>query len=227
MSLFARPFLTNDSSNSSSFHPLFRLLDDFDAYSRTPQSLLQNQHHGGHQRATFFNPRFDVREHEESYELVGELPGVAQKDVELEFTDPQTLIVRGRSEREYSSGTPPTGGAIEPAVSQGRITEAGDHHATVEEAVDESEATNGATDKAASKENTSTEVAQPATQQKAQPQTKYWVSERSVGSFSRSFNFPSRIDQDAVKASLKNGILSVVVPKARKIESRKITIDSE
>ncbi|RKF79831.1 30 kDa heat shock protein, partial [Golovinomyces cichoracearum] len=53
---------------------------------------------------------------------------------------------------------------------------------------------------------------------------KYWVMERNVGEFSRSFGFPTQIDQDAVKASMKNGILSIVVPKAKKQEGRKITI---
>ncbi len=50
------------------------------------------------------------------------------------------------------------------------------------------------------------------------------MSERSVGEFSRSFSFPVRVDQDAVKASMKNGILSILVPKAKKHESRKIDI---
>ena len=53
---------------------------------------------------------------------------------------------------------------------------------------------------------------------------RYWVSERRVGEFSRSFSFPTRVDQDQVMASMKNGILSILVPKAKKTEGRKITI---
>lgn len=53
----------------------------------------------------------------------------------------------------------------------------------------------------------------------------FWVLERSVGEFSRSFGFPIPVDQDGVKASLKNGILRVEVPKTKKQESRKITIE--
>jgi HSP20 family protein len=222
MSLFSRPFMPSDAS-STSFHPLFRLLDDFDAYNRGPTTST-NTHH---QRAAFFNPRFDVREREDAYELHGELPGVQQKDIELEFTDPQTLIVRGRSEREYSAGTPPAG-ALEGSQTQGRITDEGDHHATVEDTVDESEAAKAGAENSAPKQGTVVAQQPKKQQQPEQAHTKYWVSERSVGSFSRSFSFPTRIDQDAVKASLKNGILSVVVPKAKKMnESRKITIDSE
>ncbi|KAG9307762.1 hypothetical protein G9A89_023327 [Geosiphon pyriformis] len=41
----------------------------------------------------------------------------------------------------------------------------------------------------------------------------YWSSERVIGSFSRAFQFPGRIEPQKVKASYKDGILSVVVPK--------------
>ena len=58
------------------------------------------------------------------------------------------------------------------------------------------------------------------------PKYRYWVSERSVGEFHRSFTFPGKVDQEAVKASLKNGILSVVVPKSTVKEARKIEISS-
>lgn len=57
-----------------------------------------------------------------------------------------------------------------------------------------------------------------------QPRRRYWVSERSVGTFHRTFSFPKRIDSEGVTASLKNGILDIVVPKAKAPEARKITI---
>ena len=66
---------------------------------------------------------------------------------------------------------------------------------------------------------------QEVQQASERPQSRYWVSERSVGQFSRSFAFPSRVDQDNVRASLKNGILSIVVPKASAPTTRKINIE--
>ena len=57
------------------------------------------------------------------------------------------------------------------------------------------------------------------------PKYKYWVSERSVGEFHRSFSFPGRVDTDGVKASLKNGILHVTVPKSVHKESKRIQIE--
>merc|ERR1711988_987594 len=43
---------------------------------------------------------------------------------------------------------------------------------------------------------------------------KYWVAERSIGEFSRAFNFAHRVSPDGVTAELKSGVLSVHVPKA-------------
>lgn len=164
-----------------------------------------------------FAPKFDVKELPEAYELQGELPGVEQKDIDIEFTDYATLTVRGRNERSYTSGTPPPG-LVEGPITQGAIENAQaatnnghkEHQATVE---DEPETPNEQVTKAPAKAATPKE-----------PETKFWVSERSVGEFSRSFSFPERIDQDAVRASMKNGILSIIVPKAKKQEKRKITI---
>ena len=56
---------------------------------------------------------------------------------------------------------------------------------------------------------------------KAEPQHHYWVSERSVGEFARSFHFPNPVDHENVKASMKNGILRVVVPKTEKAKPQK------
>jgi len=167
-----------------------------------------------------FSPKFDVRELPEAYELHGELPGIEQKDVEIEFTDPQTLTIRGRTERSYSSGTPPSH-LVEGQKTGGAITEGGEHSQNSHKATVEDE-----NESQAKKSDTQVVAQDQKEQQQPKEQAKFWVSERSVGEFARSFSFPSRVDQDAVKASMKNGILSVLVPKAKKHESRKIAITS-
>ncbi|KAF7164150.1 hypothetical protein CNMCM5623_008840 [Aspergillus felis] len=167
------------------FAPLFRLLDDYDTHrsSRGQTSSVRS-----------FAPRFDVRETNDAYLLDGELPGIAQKDIDIEFSDNDTLVIKGRSEREYHSGTP-------------------------EQPTQES----------SEKENT--EVIKSSDQQKQvskheKKQHRFWVTERSVGEFHRTFQFPTPVDQDSVKASLKNGILSIVVPKkVVNTGARKITIE--
>ncbi|KAF2635893.1 HSP20-like chaperone [Massarina eburnea CBS 473.64] len=47
---------------------------------------------------------------------------------------------------------------------------------------------------------------------------------RFHGSFERTFRFPERIDAATVKASLKNGLLSITVPKTKAPEVRRILI---
>lgn len=44
----------------------------------------------------------------------------------------------------------------------------------------------------------------------------YHVSERRFGMFQRSFSLPPSVDADKVQATMKNGVLSVVLPKAAK-----------
>ncbi|KAG7428670.1 30 kDa heat shock protein [Fusarium oxysporum f. sp. raphani] len=109
------------------------------------------------------------------------------------------MVIRGKSERTYTSGNPPAGlvegpsahGALEgegaePSKSQPKQSHKGDKH-------DE--------------------------------KTKYWLAERSIGEFSRTFTFPSHVDQDGVSASFEDGILTIIVPKVKKHESRRIHID--
>lgn len=208
MAFFPRTFITGDSQNGSSpasFHPLFRLLDDFDTYSQRGDNEHRNL-------ARTFNPKFDVREVDNGYELHGELPGIEQKDVEIEFTDSQTLNIRGKIEREYTSGEKPS---LENGSSDTKKIES--HQPTVEDDYDTADkpTTSTSVEKAKSPEEKQVQQAKPA--------SKFWVSERSVGSFSRVFNFSQPIDHDNVKASMKNGLLSIYVPK-KKAESRRIQI---
>lgn len=215
MSLFPRGFYASDPN----FTSLFRLLDDFDTYNRE----VQGGKEGGRntrQLARTFNPKFDVRETETAYELHGELPGIDRENVTMEFTDPQTVVIRGRVERTYSSGNLPS-------TNASAITEKGEDHASAHKVTVEDEAAEEAKERG----NNGTQVAKHQNghveqqQQRKGPVEKYWVSERSVGEFSRTFSFPTRVDQDTVTANLKDGILSVVVPKAKKNETRRIAIN--
>lgn len=151
--------------------------EDFD---RDPFHILTSRRHGGNpflqnresDLVRNFSPRFDVRESEEAYHLDGELPGINQKDIEIEFSDPHTLVIKGHSTRQYEQTNTEDEESAAPVPS-----EAGEN-----------------------------------LRRRGAPY-KYWVSERSSGSFHRTFNFPLQVDQDSVKASLRNGILAVHVPK--------------
>lgn len=186
-------------SSPNGFDTLLRLLDTSEAAPR--------HSHQSHVRS--FTPRFDVREGESGYELHGELPGIKQEDVDIEFVDSNTLVIKGRSEREYVTKSTEEDGKPVKAV------DAKPHKATVED-----ESTDVTSKAVSPAENDTIET------RREEPSYRYWVSERSVGEFHRSFTFPGKVDRDGVKASLNNGILTVLVPKQLKkeTESRKITI---
>jgi HSP20 family protein len=59
------------------------------------------------------------------------------------------------------------------------------------------------------------------------PAMKDWAvhrQERPSGEFSRTIAFPAEIDADGVQASLKDGVLSITLPKAPTAKPRKIEV---
>ncbi len=50
------------------------------------------------------------------------------------------------------------------------------------------------------------------------------VRERAEAKFSREFTLPTRVDAEAVEATLANGVLRVVLPKAKESRARTITV---
>lgn len=190
MAFFQRNFYPE-----TSFTPLFRLLQDFDDYSRQTNGGSASGRRTG---ITPWQPKFDVRETDAAYELHGELPGMNKENVNIEFTDSQTLVVHGRVERTYTAGEkdkkPP-----KPTVE------------------DE--------DAAAGKSGEVSKKGDDKDSNKPTDNAKYWLSERSVGEFSRTFSFPTRVDQDKVSANFKDGILNITIPKAAKHEPKKIAVN--
>lgn len=207
--IFTSPFFPHNHFGpaSADFAPLFRLLDNAtsDLVPSTSRGALQAG------RRTF-TPRFDVREQGSAYELQGELPGIEQKDLQIEFVDDTTLVIRGWTATESSS------------TNEHEAVDGSEKKASVEDEHVDARAESASSEGV---QTPGTEVAEQSQQQPAktaEPSFKYWVSERSVGEFERRFSFPGRVDQEAVKASLKNGILSVVVPKIVAKEARRIKI---
>jgi HSP20 family molecular chaperone IbpA len=187
------------------FAPLFRLMDDYD------HRVFRPDFENASRSVKAFTPKFDVREIEDAYELHGEFPGIDQKDINIEWTDSHTLTVSGRHETVREEGERPTA-AIEGVSSK-------DKQPSVEEE-DKS-----VTPTAEPGQQIAKQGSQEVATSNGASKHKYWVSERSVGEFHRSFSFPQRVNEEAVKASLKNGILSIIVPKAKAPQPRKVTIE--
>jgi HSP20 family protein len=108
-----------------------------------------------------FAPDFDVKETKESFVFTADLPGVADKDVQVQLSD-NRLSISGKRESE-----------------------------------------------------------------KTEQQETYFASERSYGSFTRTFVLPEGVDADKAHAQLKNGVLSVAVPKRPEAQPRKISVTSK
>jgi len=53
---------------------------------------------------------------------------------------------------------------------------------------------------------------------------RYYTYERSYGSFSRSFTLPDGVDPDKVEAELKDGVLTITVPKKPEMQPKRIEI---
>lgn len=104
-------------------------------------------------------PQVDVSETDKSYEISAELPGMAEKDINVELKD-DVLTLSGEKKEESEK-------------------EEKDYH----------------------------------------------VSERRYGSFRRSFQLPSFVDQNKVSADFKNGVLKIAIPKSAAAEKKSRKID--
>ena len=62
--------------------------------------------------------------------------------------------------------------------------------------------------------------------EKEEKQDTYYAYERSYGSFTRTFTLPDEADGAHVKAELKNGEITVVVPKAAAAVAKRIPVAS-
>jgi HSP20 family molecular chaperone IbpA len=198
---------------SGEFDSLFRLLDDYASHSsrRRGDGGLGNSMVSSMRS---FTPRFDVKETKDAYELHGELPGASQDNVQIEFTDGNTITIKGRVERRHEHGGPVN------EEQQGHDY----HKPTVEDESSGGQASSGEQQQ----QKSSTEVTTTSDQKELSTNkdgSRWWVYERSIGEFNRSFSFPTRIDQDAVKARLKDGILTVLVPKAQAPQPKRINIE--
>jgi len=56
--------------------------------------------------------------------------------------------------------------------------------------------------------------------------TTFHRRERRAGEFTRTLTLPAEVDADKIEATLKDGVLTVVMPKAEAARTRKITVKS-
>lgn len=64
-------------------------------------------------------------------------------------------------------------------------------------------------------------------EEKEEKDVNYHRVERSYGAFSRSFTLPTSVQADKVKATYKDGILKIALPKSEKAKPKEIPISIE
>ena len=63
-------------------------------------------------------------------------------------------------------------------------------------------------------------------QEKQEQNDTYYTYERSYGAFTRSFTLPDGTDSNAVRADLKDGVLTMTVPKTPEAQPKRIPVKS-
>jgi len=63
-------------------------------------------------------------------------------------------------------------------------------------------------------------------QEQHEEKENYHRVERSYGSFTRSFTLPANVQQADIKATFKDGVLQIALPKAEEAKAKKITINT-
>jgi HSP20 family protein len=121
---------------------------------------------GGRQMEPFWStraasaatPSVDITEQEKAYKVTAEVPGMSEKDVEVQLSD-------------------------------GMLTITGEKEESREE-----------------------------------KEKGYYLSERQYGAFQRSFQMPAGVDRDKIEAALKDGVLTVTLPKTAEAQKKEKTI---
>lgn len=64
-------------------------------------------------------------------------------------------------------------------------------------------------------------------EEKKEEDEKYYSYERSYGSFSRTFTLPEGVDLEHIRAEMKEGVLTLNVPKLPEVQPKRISISGE
>jgi HSP20 family protein len=54
-----------------------------------------------------------------------------------------------------------------------------------------------------------------------------YISEYGLGDYQRAFTLAEEVDRGKIQASVKNGVLKIVLPKAEAVKTRKIAVKAE
>jgi HSP20 family molecular chaperone IbpA len=58
-------------------------------------------------------------------------------------------------------------------------------------------------------------------------QHRLWLSEYGIGDYQRTFTLSDEVDRNRIQATVKNGVLRLILPKAEEVKTRKIAVKTE
>lgn len=195
------------------FSPILNYIDEFDRHFSHRHRFMN-----------CFIPRFDLEEDEHNYYLYGDIPGATVNEITVEANDDHTLVVYGKTGRPG----PERMGENVGEGPQGEMK--GEGQAPVQEqqqfapppTAPEPAHTSAPSHSHHTRHLTSPFSTSPPPMPRIAPNGhKILLSERLVGEFHRTFAFPTAVDEKGVKASMENGVLSLVVPKREVREEKK------
>lgn len=145
----------------------------------------------------------DLHEEPNRYILTAEVPGIKKEDVQISVDDRlHKLTIAGSTKKEVS---------FDPSATSTDETSKQPSDANKE---------NGSETQVQKVSSSSNEVSSTKNHRSL-------ISERSYGSFSRSFSFPEQADLSQIKAKFQDGILKLEIPKVaeEKPKVRTVTIE--
>jgi len=152
----------------------------------------------------------DLKESKSQYELVAELPGVNKKDINIEVKDDRTLIITGKMGHDEGG---PEGETVTAYEDQAQGRGQGPYDASSDVQIDESDGVIPSGAEKMQRDKASQSMKLSVSKAEESDVERYWNSERILASFQRSITFPSPFQTDKIEARLKNGLLSVLLPK--------------
>jgi HSP20 family protein len=64
-------------------------------------------------------------------------------------------------------------------------------------------------------------------EERVEKEEGYYLCERRAGAFARRFTLPPGVEADKIKATFKNGVLEVHIPKSKEVKGKKIDVKVE
>jgi len=202
-------------------HPAAAFLSQFgNVFGDIERALAQQQE----QETPKVHPKFDVKETETTFEFYGELPGYSKENINIQWSE-DNLKISGSTQKQVEASKPEaTGAPAEETIDDGASDSSTYQKPSVEDDEEGFEKIDNPADQSSEKAPVAT-TSEKKTVSKPSPNHRYWISERSYGSFSRTFKLPRLVDHDNLTAKLADGVLTVVVTKTKAPEPKHIAIN--